>query len=582
MYLRTIARRNKDGSVVRYVQLAHNERHPVSGNAVARVVHSFGREDQLDRAVLSRLVASITRYLGPAAQLMLPDAGEVGERDGELVFVGARQLGGTWVLDGLWRRLGIDERIRALLAGRRCDPRQVERVLFALVANRALEPCSKLAATRWVGEVAHVPGLAGLDEDAAYRAMDLLCEIEDELAQQVFWQAATLLDLEVDLVFFDSTSTYWHRDTADEPVSRDGRGDPVRAEDPAAVRLGGFRAFGHSKDHRPDRPQIVVGMAVTRGGIPIRTWCWPGYTTDATMIEQVRADLRDWKLTRMLWVTDRGFASEANRRILQTGGGHYIQAEKLRGHGEHSPIAAALARAGRYRTVAGNLRVKEINPRPGDSVLTDRFILCHNPEQAVRDAAIRAQLLDQLGELIDGSDRLSATRRAELRGKISTQPGLNRYLRSTPSGLLRVAAAAVKAEAHLDGKWLLRCSDPQLSAEDIALGYKQLIEVERGWRDLKTHLELRPVHHRAERRIRAHVLLCWLALLLVRLAETHDQTRTWRRIREQLQTLHLGEFTGNAGTAHQRTALTADQRDILSRLQLPEPPRFLHLDVPTG
>jgi hypothetical protein len=181
MYLRTIARRNKDGSVVRYVQLAHNERHPVSGNAVAKVVHSFGREDQLDRAALSRLVASITRYLGPA-QLMLCDAGDggSGEPDGELVFVGSRQLGGTWVLDGLWRRLGIDERIRALLAGRRCDPQQVERVLFALVANRALDPCSKLAATRWVGEVAHVPGLAGFDDDAAYRAMDLLAEIEDD------------------------------------------------------------------------------------------------------------------------------------------------------------------------------------------------------------------------------------------------------------------------------------------------------------------------------------------------------------------------------------------------------------------
>jgi hypothetical protein len=147
------------------------------------------------------------------------------------------------------------------------------------------------------------------------------------MAQQVFWQVATLLDLEVDLVFFDSTSTYWHRDTADEPITRDGRGHPVAADDPAAVRLGGFRAFGHSKDHRPDRPQIVVGMAVTRGGIPIRAWCWPGYTTDVSMIEQVRADLRDWTLTRMLWVTDRGFASEANRRILQTGGGHYIQAD---------------------------------------------------------------------------------------------------------------------------------------------------------------------------------------------------------------------------------------------------------------
>jgi len=127
MYLRTIARRNRDGSVVRYVQLAHNERHPVSGYAVAKVVHSFGREDQLDRDALARLVASITRYLGPAAQLEMdtvPDGG-----DGELAFLSSRQLGGTWVLDGLWRRLGIDVLIRELLAGRRCDPQQVERIM---------------------------------------------------------------------------------------------------------------------------------------------------------------------------------------------------------------------------------------------------------------------------------------------------------------------------------------------------------------------------------------------------------------------------------------------------------------------
>jgi hypothetical protein len=94
---------------------------------------------------------------------------------------------------------------------------------------------------------------------------------------------------------------------------------------------------------------------------------------------------------------------------------------------------------------------------------------------------------------------------------------------------------------------------------------------------MKTHLELRPVAHRKEGRIRAHVLLCWLALLLTRVAETHDPTRTWRRMREALQTLHLGEFSGNAGIVHQRTELTADQRDILTRLQLPEPARFLRL-----
>ncbi len=208
--------------------------------------------------------------------------------------------------------------------------------------------------------------------------------------------------------------------------------------------------------------------------------------------------------------------------------------------------------------------------------------MCRNPEQAHRDAVVREQLTGRLTELITGSDRWSPRRRDEFVGSLKTSPGLRRYLGRHRDGRLRLDQAAIAAEAHLDGKWLLRCSDPSLSAEDIALGYKQLLEVERGWRDLKTHLDLRPAHHRAEHRIRAHVLLCWLALLLIRLAESRDPTRTWRRIREQLQTLHLAEFTGNAGTVHQRTELTGDQRDILARLELPTPPRFPHLDTPTS
>jgi hypothetical protein len=481
MYLRTIQRRNKDGSAVRYVQLAHNERSPESGQAVAQVIHSFGREDQLDRDALARLVRSINRYLGPDAAPE-PDAAA----GGELAFVASRRLGGCWALDGLWRRLGLDELIRSLLRGRRCDPAQVERVLFALVANRALDPGSKLAATRWAGELAWVPGLGSLDEDSAYRAMDLLLEIEAELAEQVFWATATLLDLEVDLIFFDTTSTYFERDAADPPVIRDGHGRPIpeptpghaagegRNEEPAGEPVG-FRTWGHSKDHRDDLPQVVIGMAVTRRAIPVRVWCWPGNTADVALLAQVRADLRDWKLTRVVWVTDRGFASEENRRTLQRAGGHYIQAEKLRaGSGQ----AAALARPGRYRTVAGNLRIKEVRPLPGDSVLTDRFVICHNPEQADRDREVRDRLVAHLSELIAGSDALGATQRAELRGQISTKPGLNRYLRVTGSGLLRVDRHAVRREAHLDGKWLLRTSDPSLSAADIAAGYKQLIDVE--------------------------------------------------------------------------------------------------------
>jgi hypothetical protein len=221
--------------------------------------------------------------------------------------------------------------------------------------------------------------------------------------------------------------------------------------------------------------------------------------------------------------------------------------------------------------VSANLRVKEVKISE-----TERFVVCHNPEAADRDAATRARLVAKLEAMIDGSDRLSPTKRAELRGVISTKPGLNRFLR-TPGGLLRVDAAKVTADAKLDGKYLLRTSDPHLSTEDIALGYKQLLEVERGWRDMKQVLDLRPVYHRLEDRIRAHVLLCWLALLLARIVETRTDT-TWPRARDQLQRLHVGTFTGPAGLFRQTSTPSAEVRRLHAALGLALPPRILDLD----
>jgi transposase len=339
----------------------------------------------------------------------------------------------------------------------------------------------------------------------------------------------------------------------------------------------GFRAYGKSKDHRGDLPQVVIGMAVTRTGIPIRVWTWPGNTGDSALIRQVKDDLRVWKLSRVVWVADRGFSSEHNRRYLQRAGGHYIIGEKLRG--DSAEAAAALARQGRYRIVADNLEVKEVVI--DDATMRDRFVICRNPDQADRDRAVREQLLARLTEAIDGSDRLSPDERARLAGKLRAKASYNKFLRTTKAGLLRIDRAAVAAEAKLDGKFLLRTSDATLTAEDVALGYKQLLEVERGWRDMKSTLDLRPVFHHLERRIRAHVVLCWLALLLIRLAE-HATGDTWRNLRHQLDRLHLGTFTGPAGTIRQRTELTAGQRSILHALDLPDPPRFVHLDAANG
>ena len=207
--------------------------------------------------------------------------------------------------------------------------------------------------------------------------------------------------------------------------------------------------------------------------------------------------------------------------------------------------------------------------------IDDRMVICYNPDAAVRDAAIRGQLLTQLEQMIEGTDTLSATDRARLRGVISTKPGLKRFLKTTPGGLLRIDTARIKAEQKLDGKFLLRCGDAKISAQDIALGYKQLLEVERGWRDMKQIIDLRPVYHHLEDRIRAHVTLCWLALLLIRITET-TTGQTWNHLRAELQRIHLGTFTGTHGTFTHRTQLTSPaQRAILAKLAI-EPPRQIH------
>ncbi len=555
MYLRTTQRRRKDGSLARYVQLAHNRR--VNGVTQAEVLLNLGREDQLDVDGLRRLAASITRFTdGDGGGVPLPGA------PGEFDVVASRPLGGVWLLHGLWEALGVDRALEGVLGPRRFTT-DVERVLFALVANRALDPCSKLAAAEWASCDVVIPGLAGMDEDQAYRAMDLLIEADAEARVQeaVFFACADLLNLEVDLLFFDTTSTYFERD---EPETG----------------AGAFRVFGHSKDHRPDLPQIVIGLAVTREGIPVRVWCWPGNTNDMSVISEVKDGLRGWRLGRVVTVVDRGFSSDENLRYLTRAGGHWIAGERMR---DGSPDAkTALARQGRYQTVRDNLRVKEVRVGSGDAA--KRFVICHNPTEAERDRVQRQDTVRRLeAELarIDAQRQKAKTKKAtdahsKAECALRDHRSLGRYLRQTPSGRLRIDRAKIAAEAKLDGKFLLSTSDPDLSAEDVALGYKNLLEAERGFRDLKSTIELRPIFHHLEHRIRAHVLLSWLALLLIRVAE-RQSGHTWRRIALELQRLHLVTLTGPAGTLAQTTQLTDLQREIFTATAVTPPPRITAL-----
>ena len=544
-----------------YLSLAHNYRDPDSGVSKPKILHSFGREDELDPQALERLMASIARHLDVAVPGSGVDAGDPAALD--LDPVDGRDLGGAWVLDQLWARLGIGAEIRKLAKspkhrpGRKLDVALLERILFALVAGRALAPSSKLEATRWIREEVYVPGLAEVDHTACYRAMDWLLEHLEALQQTVFFAVADLLQLDVDLIFFDTTSTYFEVEHADGEL--DGTDE-------------GLRQRGHSKDSRPDLPQVVIGMAVTTGGLPVKLWVWPGDTGDQTVLAEVKADLAGWRLNRTVWVVDAGFTSKDNRKVLTGGGSGFIIAEKLRGN--EAATVEARARQGRFRTVDESLQVKDI--RVGDGLDEQRFVMIRNLDAAAHDAHVRDRLVALLADRIEGSDTLDADARAELRGRIREKPGLWRYLRVTASGLLRIDKAKIAAEARLDGKTLLRTSEMQLDAADIARGYKALLEVERGWRDLK-QLELRPVYHRKDDRIVAHVQLSWLALLLIRTAEIAADD-TWRNLSAELDRIQLHTYDTGHGTVSQRTRLTAQQRDILERLELPEPPRYYEFE----
>lgn len=543
MYVRTISRKNKDGSITTYVQLAHNIRDPKSGFARAQVIHTFGRADALDVAALRRLVKSLCRFISPADAVEARGASA-------LRFIHSRPLGGAYLLRKLWERLGLYA-VLAKALGQRNFESPIEWAIFAMVANRALAPDSKRGVEEWVRDDVALGNREPISLQHLYRAMDFLLTQDAELQREVFFATADLLNLEVDLLFFDTTTTY------------------VECEEEDA-----FRRYGHSKDSRPDRPQVVIGLAVTKEGLPVRCWVLPGNTQDMTTVEMIKTDLRGWRLGRCVWVMDRGMSSEENPVILQRGGGHYILGEKLRD--SQAVHKKALSTPGRYQKVKDNLEVKEIVVGEGER--RRRFVLVFNPEQARKDKVTREKTLKKIEETIEALGDPSGPGHKKAVCALLSHRAMGRFIRQTKTGKLRINLAKVQEEEALDGKYLLSTSDDSLSAEDVALGYKQLAEVERAFRTLKTTLDLRPLYHRKEDRIRAHVLLCYLALLLVRIAE-RETGETWDRIRPIMERCHLGEFSSKDGRVFQRTELTSDQANILNRLKIAVPPEVLDVRI---
>jgi hypothetical protein len=587
MFLRTTKRKNRDGSVVEYYQLAHNARDPQTRQPVAQIIHNFGRADALDRDALLRLCRSIARVIGVAVQdpLVEPVATER-DADGQdptraaqlwpegLRWLASRPLGPVVVIEALWERLGIGPALRQAAAQDNCQV-AYERAVLAMTANRLCEPQSKLGVwDRWLPRV-HLPSCWELSLDHLYEAMDLLYRHAEQVEKRVFFQTADLLHLTVDLVFYDTTTASFAIDyeDADEPVEETSSHHSDVTQPPGVAAnhpTPALRKRGRGKEGTWDL-QIVVALAVTREGLPVRSWVLPGNTTDVTTIDKVKAELRGWKLGRCLFVADAGMDSEENRNLLSVGAGKYLLAVRATSVKEvHDEV---LTRAGRYQKVADNLRVKEVEV--GDGELRRRYFVCHNPNEAERQKRHRDTVLVELREELGRHQDRHAQAKWAL--ALLASERTKRYLSVNPAGQVYVDTRKVKKAAKFDGKWVLITNDDTLKPEDAASGYKGLLVIERCFRSLKTtQIHLTPMHHWLPHRIEAHVKICVLALLIQRVAEITCH-QSWRWLQHALSQLQAAEFEASTHRFFRRNEPSQDVTDLLKSLSIPMPKPILEL-----
>ena len=559
MYLRETKQQRADGSVVTYLQLAENLWDPEKRRSQAKIVWNCGRADDPDTVErLRRLAKSILRRTSP---------NEIVAENSDWKLICAWPHGDVHVLEVIWQRLGIGDIIRAQ-TGKRFGF-DVERALFAMVANRACAPVSKLYChEQWLKEDVHISGTGELCLHHLYRAMDFLEANKEAIEQEIFYRVADLLNLDVEVIFYDTTSLHFEIDEEDEGAPETGKMHGSKAA--GGKEYSAPRKRGHSKNGRFDAPQIVIGLAVTREGFPVRHWIFQGNTVDVTTVAKVKEDLKGWQLSRCLFVGDAGMVSQANFQTLAKGGGKYLMAMPMRRGDEVTE--AVLGRPGRYRKVAENLEVKEVVI--GDGERRRRYAVCYNPQEAKRQKAHREKLIKELeAELASLSDQGEghSKRMCELR----TSARYGRLLKETRKGL-EIDTTAIRELERFDGKFVVHSNDDTLTAEDMALGYKQLQRVEESWRTMKSGLRMRPVFHWAPHRIHAHIAISVLALLLERTIE-HACQDTWRNIRDDLKRIQLAQLLSPNGTVWQVTDPTKDAAKRLKLLDIKSPAPILGL-----
>ena len=464
MFVR-VKRSVRDGYTYEYLQIVESRRR---GNIVRQhVIATLGRKDEIIAdGTVDNLLASLATF---SQRLKVVER----VRSEGFAAHASRSWGPALVFGRLWQQQGLPQILARLAAERRFEF-DLERAAFALALQRLCEAGSDLAGSQWLSTV-EAPGFEAIQLQHLYRTVGFLAEVREELERELFFRDRDLFTQALDLVFIDTTSTFLWRD-----------------EESLLVRRG------HSRDRRPDQPQVVLCVAVDRTGFPVAWDILPGNTADAkaftAMIGRLRTRL---KIRRVIVVADRGMISAKSIQLLTSSKEapfDFILGTRMRKQKEVSETV--LGRAGRYQTVADNLEVKEV------VVGEKRYVVCRNPHEQVQDAAAREAILA----------KLEATLKQHGPKSVIGNKGFARFVK-VAKGSVTIDAKAVESDARLDGKFVL-VTNTDLPAAEVALAYKSLWRVERAFRETKSTLEVRPIYHQSDEAIVGHVVACFLALRL--------------------------------------------------------------------
>jgi hypothetical protein len=512
--------RTKTSGPRTYLQVVENRWE--GGRSRQRVVATLGRLDQLQQSgQLEALLVSGARLA--RSVLVLSEHAQ-----GKLPTISVRHIGPALVFQRLWQLTGCQHVIQQLLKGRRFEF-SVERAIFLTVLHRLFDPGSDRAADKWKNDY-EIEECEDLQLQHLYRAMGWLGDelsrkeqadktpfaprCNKDLIEEALFGRRRDLFTELQLVFFDTTSIYF-----------EGQGGETIGQ------------RGHSKDHRPDLKQMIVGALLDQEGRPICCELWPGNTTDVTTLIPVVDRLRSrFAVTKVCIVADRGMISKETIEELEKEerGWQYILGARMRSQNEVKD--EVLARAGRYRVVhperqtsedPAPLKVKEVQ------VEGRRYIVCLNEDEARKDAADREAIVASLQEKLRSGEK-----------SLVGNKGYRRYLSSTGRDHFQIDEAKIKEEARYDGKWVLR-TNVDLDAAEVALQYKRLWMVEAWFRSTKSLLQTRPIYHKCDETIRGHVFCSFLALVLrqeleVRLAKD-DHNFEWADVIQDLDRLQMVE-----------------------------------------